>query len=79
MLNHLKHNKISSVHFLGSFFKFWSLRMRRFYWTGARLSDLNGLVAEGKNSDKIVRFFHITVEEVQNGWTKLIARVRRAA
>jgi hypothetical protein len=51
----------------------------RFYWTGVRLSDLNGLVAEGKNPDEIVRFFHITGEEVQNGWKILIARVRRVA
>jgi hypothetical protein len=51
----------------------------RFYWTGAHLSDLNGLVAEGKNRDEVARFFHITIEEVQNRWTKLIARVRRAA
>jgi hypothetical protein len=54
-------------------------RYIRFHWTGARLSDLNGLVAEGKNPDEIARFSHITVEEVQNGWTKLAARVPRVA
>jgi CelD/BcsL family acetyltransferase involved in cellulose biosynthesis len=51
----------------------------RLYWTGARLSDLSGLVAERKNPDEVARFFHITVEEVQNGWTKLFARFRRVA
>jgi hypothetical protein len=53
-------------------------RHTRFYWTGAPLSDLNGLVADRKNPDEIACFFHITVDEVQNGWTKLTARVRRA-
>jgi hypothetical protein len=38
---------------------------------------LDGLVAEGKNPDEVACFFYITVEEVQNGWTKRIARVRR--
>jgi hypothetical protein len=50
----------------------------RFYWNGTRLSDLNGLVAEGKNPDEIARFFRIIVEEVQNEWVKFIARVGRA-
>jgi hypothetical protein len=43
------------------------------------LSDLNGLVAEEKNSDEVPRFFHTTIEEVQNGWRQLIARVCRVA
>jgi hypothetical protein len=51
----------------------------RFCWTGVRLFDLNGLVAERKNPDEVGRFFRITVGEVQNGWTKLIARIRRSA
>jgi hypothetical protein len=49
----------------------------RFYWTGARLSDLNGLVAEGKSPDEVVCFFHTTVEEVQNGRNSLHALVIR--
>jgi hypothetical protein len=54
-------------------------RHTRFYWTGARPSDLNGLVAEGKNPYEIASFFHSTIGEVQNGWTKFTARVHRAA
>jgi hypothetical protein len=53
-------------------------RHTRFYWTGARLSDLNGLVAEGKIQMKLLVSFTLYLRKFrtdgQNSLHPFVAR-----
>jgi hypothetical protein len=48
----------------------------RIYWTANYFDQLRALRQQHKTPEEAASFFHISVEEIERGWKKLLARMR---